>query len=94
MTAATVCGASGGSAADSAAGGGAAAVKQKKRKQKFCPNPNKDPTLSQEEKDNNMDNFLTVIVQPPTPLIEGLRSPTEPFTYTELEDMHSKIVQK
>ena len=30
---------------------------------------------------------------PPAPL-EGLRSPTEPFTLTELEDMHNKIVQK
>jgi hypothetical protein len=32
-----------------------------------------------------MDNSPTVIVPPPPPL-EGLRSPTEPFTYTELED--------
>ncbi len=30
---------------------------------------------------------------PPVPL-EGLRSPTDPFTPTELEDMHKKIVQK
>ncbi len=94
MTAATVCGASVGGAADSAAGGGGAAVMQKKRKQKFSPNPNKDPTSSQEEKDDNMDNSPTVIVQPLPSLIEGLRSTTEPFTYTELEDMHSKIVQK
>jgi hypothetical protein len=39
-----------------------------------------------------MDNFVPPHT-PPAPL-EGLRSPTEPFTYTELEDMHNKIVQK
>jgi hypothetical protein len=32
---------------------------------------------------------------PPHPApLEGLRSPTIPFTLTELEDMHNKIVQK
>jgi hypothetical protein len=67
-------------------------VKQKKRKPKFSPNPHEDPTSSQEEKDDDMDNFVPPHT-PPAPL-EGLRSPTEPFTYTELEDMHNKIVQK
>ena len=38
-----------------------------------------------------MDNFVPP--PPPAPL-EGLRSPTDPFTLTELEDMHKKIVQK
>ena len=38
-----------------------------------------------------MDNFVP---PPPPALLEGLRSPTEPFTLTELEDMHNKIVQK
>jgi len=48
-------------------------------------------TTSEEEKDDDMDNF----VPPPPPApIEGLRSPTDPFTLTELEDMHKKIVQK
>ena len=40
-----------------------------------------------------MDDSPTVIVPPPPPL-EGLRSPTEPLTYAELEDVHIKIVQK
>ena len=38
-----------------------------------------------------MDNFVPP--PPPAPL-EGLRSPTDPLTLTELEDMHKKIVQK
>ena len=80
-----------GDAAAAGAAGAPAAVKQKKRKPKFSPNPHEDPTSSQEEKDDDMDNFAPP--PPPAPL-EGLRSPTEPFTYTELEDMHNKIVQK
>ena len=42
-----------------------------------------------------MDNSPTVFAPPPPPPpLEDLRSPTELFTYTELEDMHGKIVQK
>ena len=40
-----------------------------------------------------MGNVVPPTPPPPAPL-EGLRSPTEPFTLTELEDMHNKIVQK
>jgi hypothetical protein len=40
-----------------------------------------------------MGNMVPPPPQPPATL-EGLRSPTEPFTLTELEDMHNKIVQK
>ena len=40
-----------------------------------------------------MGNVVPPPPPPPAPL-EGLRSPTEPFTLTELEDMHNKIVQK
>jgi hypothetical protein len=47
-------------------------VKQKKRKPKFSPNPNEDPTSSQDEKDD-MDDSPTIIVPPPPPL-EGLRT--------------------
>jgi hypothetical protein len=68
-------------------------VKQKKRKPQFSPNPNEDPTSSQEASDDDMGNLVPPPPPPPAPL-EGLRSPTKPFTYTELEDMHNKIVQK
>ena len=40
-----------------------------------------------------MGNVVPPPPPPPAPL-EGLRSPTELFTLTELEDMHNKIVQK
>ena len=60
------------------------------RKPKFSPGKY-DATTSEEEKDDDMDNFVPP--QPQAPL-EGLRSPTDPFTLTELEDMHKKIVQK
>jgi pyruvate/2-oxoglutarate dehydrogenase complex dihydrolipoamide acyltransferase (E2) component len=65
---------------------------QKKRKPKFSP-AKYDATTSEEEKDDD-------IPPPPPPppsapaQLEGLRSPTDPFTLTELEDMHKKIVQK
>ena len=67
-------------------------MKQKKRKPKFSPSLD-DPTSSQEETDDDMGNFVPPPPPPPAPL-EGLRSPTEAFTYTELEDMHDKIVKK
>jgi hypothetical protein len=87
--------AGGAPAASAPAAGAPAAVKQKKRKPQFSPNPNEDPTSSQEEKDDDIDNSPTRIVPPPPPApLEGLRSPTEPFSHTELEDMHSKIVPK
>jgi len=70
-----------------------AVKKQKKRKPQFSPNPHEDPTSSQEETDDDMGNVVPPPPPPPAPL-EGLRSPTEPFTLTELEDMHNKIVQK
>jgi hypothetical protein len=74
-----------------ATGAAPAAVKeQKKRKPKFSPGKY-DATTSEEEKDDDMDNFVPT--PPPAPL-EGLRSPTDPFTLTELEDMHTKIVQE
>ena len=40
-----------------------------------------------------MDNFVPPPPPAPAPL-EGLRSPTDPLTLTDLEDMHKKIVQK
>ena len=40
-----------------------------------------------------MGNVVPPPPPPPAPL-EGLRSPTDPFTLTELDDMHKKIVQK
>jgi hypothetical protein len=73
--------------------GAPAVKKQKKRKPQFSPNPNEDPTTSQEETDDDMGNVVPPPPPPPASL-EGLRSPTEPFTLTELEDMHNKIVQK
>ena len=78
---------------EGAAAGVGGVNKQKKRNPQFSPNPNEDPTTSQEETDADMGN---VVPPPPPPLapLEGLRSPTEPFTLTELEDMHTKIVQK
>ena len=74
-------------AAGGAAGGAPAVKKQKKRKPQFSPSPNEDPTTSQEETDDDMGNVVPPPPPPPAPL-EGLRSPTEPFTLTELEDMH------
>ena len=71
---------------------GAPVKEQKKRKPKFSPGKY-DATTSEEEKDDDMDNFVPPPPPPPAPL-EGLRSPTDPFTLTELEDMHKKIVQK
>jgi hypothetical protein len=84
-------------AAGTAAGGAAAASavkKQRKRKPQFSPNPHEDPTSSQEETDD--DDMGDVVPPPPPPPapLEGLRSPTEPFTLTELKDMHNKTVQK
>ena len=72
---------------------GAPVKEQKKRKPKFSPGKY-DATTSEEEKDDDdIDNF--VLPPPPAPApLEGLRSPTDPFTLTELEDMHTKIVQE
>jgi len=80
-----------GAPAAGAADGVASVQTQKKRKPKFSPAKYEDASTSEEEKDDDMDNFVPP--PPPAPL-EGLRSPTEPFTLTELEDMHNKIVQK
>jgi len=72
---------------------GAPVKEQKKRKPKFSPSKY-DATTSEEEKDDDdMDNFVPPPPPAPAPL-EGLRSPTDPLTLTELEDMHKKIVQK
>ena len=72
---------------------GAPVKEQKKRKPKFSPGKY-DATTSEEEKDDDdMDNFVPPPPPAPAPL-EGLRSPTDPLTLTELEDMHKKIVQK
>ena len=74
---------------------GAPVKEQKKRKPKFSPKY--DATTSEEEKDDDMDNFVPPPPPPPPPPpapLEGLRSPTDPLTLTELEDMHKKIVQK
>ena len=83
-----------GAPAAGAAAGVASVQKQQKRQPKFSPAKYEDATTSEEEKDDDdIDNF--VLPPPPAPApLEGLRSPTEPFTYTELEDMHNKIVQK
>ena len=74
---------------------GAAAV-GKKRKPKFSPGPaaGYDATTSEEEKDDDIPEKDDDIPPPPPAPLEGLRSPTDPFTLTELEDMHEKIVQK
>ena len=71
---------------------GAAAV-GKKRKPKFSPGPaaGYDATTSEEEKDDDIPEKDDDIPPPP---LEGLRSPTEPFTLTELDDMHKRIMQK
>ena len=64
---------------------GAPVKEQKKRKPKFSPAKYEEgmwATTSEEEKDDDIPP-----PPPPAPL-EGLRSPTEPFTLTELEDMH------
>ena len=90
---ATAAGAAGAAAGGDAAAGAADVKKQKKRKPQFSPNPHEDPTSSQEETDDDMGNVVPPPPPPPAPL-EGLRSPTEPFTLTELEDMYNKIVQK
>jgi hypothetical protein len=72
---------------------GAPVKEQKKRKPKFSPGKY-DATTSEEEKDDDdMDNFVPPPPPAPAPL-EALRSPTDPFTLTELEDIHKKIVQK
>ena len=62
---------------------------QKKRKPKFSP-AKYDATTTEEEKDDipEKDNI------PPPPPIEGLRSPTDPFSDSELVDMHKRIMQK
>ena len=59
LAAAAAGDAAAGAAAGVAAGGAPAAgapaaVKQKKRKPQFSPNPNEDPTTSQEETDDDM----------------------------------------
>jgi hypothetical protein len=84
----------GGSAAGAAAGAAAVApVKEKKRKPKFSP-AKYDATTTEEEKDDDIPEKDDDIPPPPPAPLEGLRSPTDPFTLTELEDMHKKIVQK
>jgi hypothetical protein len=81
-------------AAGAAAGAAAAApVKEKKRKPKFSP-AKYDATTTEEEKDDDIPEKDDDIPPPPPAPLEGLRSPTDPFTLTELEDMHKKIVQK
>jgi hypothetical protein len=83
-------------AAAVAAAAGAAAgapVKEKKRKPKFSP-AKYDATTTEEEKDDDIPEKDDDIPPPPPAPLEGLRSPTDPFTLTELEDMHKKIVQK
>ena len=88
----------GGSAASAAAGAAAGAPvkeqkKKNKRKPKFSP-AKYDATTSEEEKDDDIPEKDDDIPPPPPAPLEGLRSPTDPFTLTELEDMHKKIVQK
>jgi hypothetical protein len=95
-----------GAAAAPAAGAaaGVASVKeQKKRKPKFSPGKY-DVTTSEEDKDEDIpekdddipekDDDIPDDIPPPPPPIEGLRSPTEPFTFTEIDDMHKRIMQK
>ena len=67
--------------------------KKNKRKPKFSP-AKYDATTTEEEKDDDIPEKDDDIPPPPPAPLEGLRSPTDPFTLTELEDMHKKIVQK
>ena len=84
-------------AGGAAAGAGAAAltitIGKKKRKSKFSP-AKYDATTTEEEMDHDIPEKDDDIPPPPPAPLEGLRSPTDPFTLTELEDMHKKIVQK
>jgi len=93
-----VVAAAGAAAAAAAAGAAAGApVKEKKKKNKRKPkfSPAKyDATTTEEEKDDDIPEKDDDIPPPPPAPLEGLRSPTDPFTLTELEDMHKKIVQK
>jgi hypothetical protein len=80
-----------GAALTIAVGSAAAPVKEqkKKRKPKFSPDKY-EATTTEEEKDDD-----DIPPPPPAPVpLEGLRSQTDPFTLTELEDMHKKIMQK
>ncbi len=76
VAAAAVGGAAVGAVVDAAAADAAAKKKEKKRKPQFSPNPNEDPTLSQEEKDDSPTGAALAIVPPPPPP-EGLLSLTE-----------------
>ena len=95
----SAAGAAAGAAAVAAAAGAAAGApvkeqkKKNKRKPKFSP-AKYDATTTEEEKDDDIPEKDDDIPPPPPAPLEGLRSPTEPFTLTELEDMHKKIVQK
>ena len=80
-------GAAAAGAAGAAAAGAPVKEQKKKRKPKFSP-AKYDATTSEEEKDDDIPP-----PPPPAPL-EGLRSPTDPFTDTELDDMHKRIMQK
>ena len=74
-----------------AAAGAPVKEQKKKRKPIFSPakyEEGKSATTTEDEMDHDIPP-----PPPPAPL-EGLRSPTDPFTLTELEDMHKKIVQK
>jgi len=65
---------------------GAPVKEQKKRKPKF--------SLANTTR-QRLKKRRTTTPPPPAPApLEGLRSPTDPFTLTELDDMHKKIVQK
>ena len=90
-----------GAAAGAAAAGAAAAgapVKEQKKKRKPIFSPAKyDATTTEEEKDDDIpekDDDIPEKGIPPPPPLEGLRSPTDPFTDTELDDMHKRIMQK
>jgi hypothetical protein len=86
-------GAAGAVAAGAAAAG--APVKEQKKKRKPIFSPAKyDATTTEEEMDHDIPEKDDDIPPPPPAPLEGLRSPTDPFTLTELEDMHKKIVQK
>ena len=95
----SAAGAAAGAAAVAAAAGAAAGApvkeqkKKNKRKPKFSP-AKYDATTTEEEKDDDIPEKDDDIPPPPPAPLEGLRSPTDPFTLTELEDMHKKIVQK
>jgi len=89
-------GAAGAVAAGAAAAG--APVKEQKKKRKPIFSPAKyDATTTEEEKDDDIpekDDDIPEKGIPPPPPLEGLRSPTDPFTDTELDDMHKRIMQK